>query len=105
MANYDLFVKMEQTEKLYEEYEEERHAKRRENVNIKEQCQDLANKLFDCVINPQLNKILTHNMTINEKKNKCFTEIIKKNAEYNAIEKRNEKLFLVWLQLKNDVYK
>lgn len=105
MADFESFESMVIAKVEYEKLCKEQFASYVVKDNIFNECQDAENKFYNCLINTELNRIFTPNMTANDKKIKCYNEIVDSEKEYVAKQKLSMKAFSDYLRLKEIVYK
>ena len=101
MADYELFEKMTNERDLCDKHEQERNELSRKTKRISDQCEDVSNKYFSCLVNRDLHQILTVDMNPTEKKFNA-----RECIEYQNKRKKNTELFFSnWYDLEKKVSK
>jgi hypothetical protein len=104
MESYELFERMVKAKELYDKLDKEQDQSFTLKEKIYKECQNVENKFFNCITNTELNRILTTNMTANERKLKCYNEIV--GSEKIFIENRKwcDDAYSEYYKLKKRVY-
>ena len=104
MVSYALFEEMLKAREIYDmDTIECDKIKKRKKV-LQEQCTNVEANFASCWKNTELTKILTTEMTTNEKKFKCYNEMVKLDKEYVNRNKCNTLLFVTWYDLEKKVF-
>ena len=105
MTDYELFEKMTKARDTYYKHAGLLYELQKRNRRLIEQCENVENKFYCCIMNTELNKILDSNMCKIRKRFVCNKTMLANDIELQKEKKKDCQLYEDWYDLEKKLFK